>query len=214
MGIIFSPLGALQAGVNIAALAHRGSVGSPSRLQFLRGQLPKMELHNLVSGEWLRAQYNPAELEETVGVEWQKQSVVGMSHKPLQYTATDNAGFGFELVLDALEEVQANRQAKLRGVDYLEDARRFLLHLCYAPKTTKGVRGAAPPRVLFYWPRFISLTCVVTQLSFRYTRFSNLGQPVATVCKVSLSEIRDVRLTSEEVRKRGSLREPNPLEGR
>lgn len=210
-GIIFSPLGALQLGMNVAALRDRGPDNAGLlRLMNVRGGLPKMEIHNLTTGEWRKVQFNPAELEETLSVDWQQHKVVGLSHQPMQYIATDNATFQFDLIFDALEETQQGRQSRVRGTDYVEESRRFMSHLCYSAAYRYGLQGGAPPRVLFYWPRFISMTCVVQKLSFRYARFAATGQPVTAVARVTLMEIRDVRLTSEEVREKGTLRESTP----
>jgi len=68
------------------------------------------------------------------------------------------------------------------------------------------VVGGGPPRALFVWPGVISLTCVLTALSFKYDRFNLEGTPVQFTAKVTLEETRDVRLLSEEVLADGSQR--------
>ena len=60
--------------------------------------------------------------------------------------------------------------------------------------------------MLFIWPRFISLTCVITALSFKYSRFRLDGTPVQFTAKVAFEEIRDVRLYSEDVLRDGTQR--------
>ena len=52
----------------------------------------------------------------------------------------------------------------------------------------------------------MSLTCVVTALSFKYGRFNLDGTPVQFTAKVALEEVRDVRLLSEDVLQDGTQR--------
>jgi hypothetical protein len=56
------------------------------------------------------------------------------------------------------------------------------------------------------WPTIAILTCVITALAFKYRRFNVAGTPVQFTVKVSLEEIRDVRLVSEDVLASGTQR--------
>jgi hypothetical protein len=148
----------------------------------------------------LKAQFNPTELAETLAVNWNKLAVLGFSHMPQQYQNTDNHGFSFELMFHATD-------ASGRRLDDLVRARLFLLALCYPSKNTRGSPATgAPPRVMFFWPNLVSLTCVVKKLAIKHTMFNTQGSPVISQAKIDIEEIRDARLYADEVRLRGTMR--------
>ena len=158
----------------------------------------RMSIANVSSGESIEAQFNPTELEEALEVNWARQTVPGLSHQPLQFVNTGNLKFTLELQFEA--------QNTATDVDRNLQARRFLQSLCYPRRGAANVIGGGPPRVLFVWPTFVSLTCVIASLSFKYSRFNLAGTPVQFTAKVALEEIRDVRLLSEEVLANGTQR--------
>ncbi len=149
----------------------------------------------------LQAQFNPTELAETIAVNWNKLAVLGFSHMPQQYQNTDNHGFSFELTFHAMD-------GSGRRLDDLVRARKFLLALCYASKNTRGSPATgAPPRVMFFWPNLVSLTCILKKLAFKHTMFNVQGSPVITAVKIDIEEIRDQRLYADEVLLRGTRRD-------
>jgi hypothetical protein len=163
------------------------------------GQKPKrMSIANVATGDSIDAQFNPSELEEMLDVNWARQTVPGLSHQPLQFVNTGNTKMSFELRFEA--------QDPTTTLDRLLRDRRFLQSLCYPRRGASTVIGGGPPRALFIWPKIVSLTCVVTGLAFRYTRFNLDGTPIEFACRVSLEEIRDVRLFSEDVLNDGTQR--------
>ena len=157
----------------------------------------RMSLANLATGESIEAQFNPSGLEESLEVNWTRQVVPGLSHQPLQFVHTGNDKFNLELLFEALEAT---------GLDDLLLARRFLQSLCYPRRGAQDVIGGAPPRVLFVWPTIASLTTVITSLAFKYERFNVAGTPTRFTVKVSLEEIRDVRLFADDVLRSGTRR--------
>jgi hypothetical protein len=158
----------------------------------------RMSIANVSTGDSVEAQFNPNELEEALEVNWTRQTVPGLSHQPLQFVNTGNVKFTMELNFEV--------QDPSTDLETIHLARRFLLSLCYPRRGAEDVVGGGPPRALFVWPGVISLTCVVTSLSFKYDRFNLEGTPVQFTAKVTLEEIRDVRLLSEEVLADGSQR--------
>ena len=66
---------------------------------------------------------------------------------------------------------------------------------------------------MFVWPTIVSLNCVISSLTFKYSRFNLAGTPVQFTAKLGLEEIRDVRLLSEEVLADGSQRSGAGLGG-
>ncbi len=163
------------------------------------GQRPaRMSIANIATGGSVEAQFNPTEFEEALEVHWARQTVPGLSHQPLQFVSTGNVKFSLELRFEAQEPTS--------GLEHILFARRFLQSLCYPRRGAEDVAGGGPPRALFVWPSVISLTCVVTGLSFNYGRFNRAGAPVQFTARVTLEEVRDVRLLSEEVLADGTQR--------
>ena len=158
----------------------------------------RMSIANIATGESIDAQFNPTDFEEALEVNWARQTVPGLSHQPLQFVNTGNAKFTLELNFEAQDPTADLEQIHL--------ARRFLQSLCYPRRGAEDVIGGGPPRALFVWPNVVSLTCVVTGLSFKYGRFNLEGAPIQFTAKVTLEEIRDVRLISEDVLADGSQR--------
>lgn len=157
-----------------------------------------MSIANVSTGESVEAQFNPTDFDEALEVNWARQTVPGLSHQPLQFVNTGNAKFTLELNFEA--------QDLTTDLDQIHLARRFLQSLCYPRRGAEDVVGGGPPRALFVWPNVVSLTCVVTVLSFKYGRFNVEGTPVQFTAKVTLEEIRDVRLISEDVLADGTQR--------
>ena len=163
----------------------------------------RMSIANMTTGDSIEAQFNPTEFEETLEVNWARLTVPGLSHQPLQFINTGNAKFSLELYFDAtgLES------------DSFALPRRFLQSLCYPKRGAQDVIGGGPPRALFIWPEIISLSCVLTGLSFKHKRFNVDGAPSQYTAKLSLEEIRDVRLLSEDVLANGTARSGAGREG-
>jgi len=157
-----------------------------------------MTIANVSTGESVEAQFNPTEFEEALEVNWARLTVPGLSHQPLQYVNTGNAKFTLELNFEA--------QDPTTDLEQIHRTRRFLLSLCYPRRGAADVASGGPSRALFIWPSVVSLTCVITALSFKYGRFNLEGTPVQFTAKVGLEEIRDVRLVSEDVLASGSQR--------
>lgn len=164
----------------------------------------RMSIANIGTGDSIEAQFNPTELEETLDVSWARLTVPGLSHQPLQFVNTGNTKMSFELQFEA--------QDPAATLDQLLRSRRFLQSLCYPRQGASNVTTGGPPRALFIWPNIVSLTCVLTALAFRYTRFNIEGTPIEFACRVSLEEIRDVRLTSEDVLSDGTQRSGSAAE--
>lgn len=165
---------------------------------------PRVSFTNLRTGETVEAPLFPESLEEEVVVNWARQGIVGMSHSLLQYGYTDSYKLpGLELPF---------RGTSREEVDRIHDVRLFLLSACYPPEGASTVREGAPPRLLFFWPQLVSLTCVITNLKIRHQRMNSQGRPTFFVATLDLEEIRDFRLTMDNVRVVGSRRAVVPPE--
>lgn len=91
----------------------------------------RMSIANTATGDVVEAQFNPAEFEEALEVNWARQTVPGLSHQPLQFVNTGNVKFTLELNFDALDPTT--------DVDQIRFARRFLQSLCYPRRGAEDV---------------------------------------------------------------------------
>ena len=160
---------------------------------------PAMTLVNMVTGESRTAQFNPPEFTESVAVNYARMQVPGLSHTRKHFVNTDDVKFDFELFYHCIDG---------GGPDSLQailDDRKFLYALTH-PWRADTIKRGGPPRVLFIWPTFISLSCVVTSLSFTYTTFNKQGRPIAYKAKLTLEEIRDVFVSMEDILTLGTQR--------
>ena len=160
---------------------------------------PRITLHNIGSGETVEMPFFPSTLTERIVVSYSRQKVVGMSHTILQYANTENytlPGLSFFFRATTPEELAANLSA-----------RNFLMSLCVAREGARAVRDGGPPRILFIWPQMISLTTKITNLQLQHTKFNVRGASTIYSAKFDLEEIRDARLTSEQVRTFGTIRD-------
>ena len=149
----------------------------------------KMYLINLATGIERQVQFNPTEFTRSLEVEYARQTIPGLSHKVLQYVSTNNTKFELELFFDA-----DTRDQILQNLA----TRRFVESLCY-PRGVNSIVNGGPPRVLFVWPTFISLTTVLTNVTETYTKFAPDGTPIGFTLGIALEEVRDVRLLSDDV---------------
>jgi hypothetical protein len=162
------------------------------------GRSPRMTLVNVATQEYVTVQFNPAEFEETIGAAYARQVVPGLSHKVLQFINTENETFTFDLFHQATNGGPEDLAAILLS-------RRFLLSVCH-PRRADGLIGAGAPRVMFIWPKLITLTCVVTSVKLKYTRFNGEGAPVSFIATTTLEEIRDTHVTAEDILELGTQR--------
>jgi len=149
----------------------------------------KMYLVNLATGIERVVQFNPTEFSRTLEVEYAKQTVPGLSHKIMQYVSTGNSAFEMELFFDA-----DNRDQILQNLA----TRRFIESLCY-PRGVNSIVDGGPPRVLFVWPTFISLTTLITSVTETFTKFASDGTPIGFTLSLAMEETRDARLLSDDV---------------
>ncbi len=158
-----------------------------------------LTLVNMVTGDARTAQFNPEELEESLGVNYARLQVPGLSHTRKHFINTEDVKYSFELFQHCLESGDTG----LASMKAIREDRRFLYALTH-PWRADGIKRGGAPRVLFIWPKLISLTCVVTQLSFKYSMFNKDGAPVAWRAKVSLEQIRDEFVSMEDILNTGT----------
>lgn len=157
----------------------------------------RLHLIDLSTGEDFEALFNPEQVTEEIQVAYSRLVIPGMSHQPLQYSNTGNEGLQFDLY--SVGHTPGERER-------VEDFRRFLQSLCYPKGDAGTIDDGAPPRVLFVWPRVWTFTCVITHLRFVHSQFTVGGQISRSMASVTIEEIRDIRLTSDDVRRHGTRR--------
>lgn len=138
-----------------------------------------MELHVLSDEEehgndWIKAGFNPSEIQTSIKAQWAEHVIPGRSDRPMHYVSTENLSMKFELFWDAampgLRGGAVNPDAsKLtgEGITPIDKARNFVMALPYPLASTATIQLNAPPRVLFFWPGYLSLTGVVMSVDIR-----------------------------------------------
>lgn len=167
---------------------------TPERMYILSVDQPK---------DRMDAQFNPESLRETVSTHWNRWDIPGLSHQPMQYGYTANDRFEFELVFDAGKGTHPINTSKV-AINLLH--RDLLLSWQYLRRQDDLGSIGDTQRLLFVWPNFISLTCVLTSVSFTYDMFNSIGQPTSFRAQIQLEEIRDAIMYSEDVQIQGSQR--------
>ncbi|WP_428263675.1 peptidoglycan-binding protein [Haliangium sp.] len=157
---------------------------------------------NLRTGESMPLLLNPTELREQVRVNYSRLQVPGLSHEVLQFQSTGNTSLPVEFYVD---KFFARTVSVEQDPDIL-DFKRFLQALTVPSGGAQDIAAGGPPRALFVWPGLVSVTCVVTSLEFRYELFGVGGEVLVYRAQATLEEIRDLRVTSEELRTLGSER--------
>ena len=169
------------------------------------GTPPRMILVNVRTGEEKTVLRNPLRPIQDITVNYNRMGSPGLSHQPLQYSNTGNATFPDMQFF--ISKYSAVKSGLLNDPDIL-DFERFLLSFTAPSEMGQGILGGAPPRILLIWPAPVfSVECVVTKLRFEYQRFATrTAELLRYVATVSFEEIRDERLTSEDLRVMGSKR--------
>lgn len=157
----------------------------------------RVTICNLLTQEEVEVQFNPEKLEEEVSINWAKLHIPGHGHQLQQFVNTNNHGVALELYYRATNEEEMKR---------LEETRKFLLSLCYPSEAAGDVVSGAPARVLFVWPNLFAFTCYVQKVKLVHVSFAQDGRPTRFNATLELEEVRDGRLTSEEVRANGTRR--------
>jgi hypothetical protein len=156
---------------------------------------PRCWLVNVASGESMQCLFNPTQLSEKLQVNWNRLVVPGLSHQVLQFQGTSNRQLaGVEFYLDRFFA------AEQPGDVNILEFRAFLRALTVPPQGNEGVPATAPPRVLFIWPRVVTVECVVASVEFQYRQLAIDGSVLVYTASVTFEEILDTRVTSEALR--------------
>lgn len=161
-------------------------------------RMPRIIIANLETGEGYEMPFVPETLEEQVDVVRSTLEILGLPHNRRQYTGTTShqiPGLEFFFRGTTPEEVRN-----------IHEGRKFLLSLTAPRAAADTVRTGAPPRFLFVWPQLFRMTCELDSLRIRHEKFNTEGLTTIFRATIGFQEVRDVRLTSEEIRETGTLR--------
>lgn len=157
---------------------------------------PRVTIINTDTGEELEAQYNPTELSRGLEVAYNVIQADGLGFTPMQYRNTSAQALKLTFELSAISDSQ----------DDMNRALRFYESLCYPTLSPSG-KSLSPPPVLFVWPTYISMTCVVTKWQETTSKFSTATmEPILAKVEIELSEARLTALYSDDVRENGGWR--------
>jgi hypothetical protein len=156
----------------------------------------KCEIVNLATYERKVVQFNPPTLTRSLKANWARLTVPGLSHQPLHFVNTGNTN------LPAVEfQMDRGADPSFDVMDFFAFMRSLLL----PPEPAGGVPQTSPPRVLFVWPKVLSLEFIAMDVSERYDLFYPQGGVRAGVATVTFEQILDFRLTGEDVRNESPL---------
>lgn len=173
----------------------------------------RMTLANIETGDIITAQFNPDEVKEELQVNYEHLEILGQSFQPLQYKSTSNFQLNYELEFDGVSQrdIAATPLLAAAGTDTvgpnaIMGARAFLYHLCYPRKGAQDVTGGGPPRAYMYWPNLYAFSCRIAKISITHKRFVRNMTPVLFTAQVTVEQISDGRIFSEDVLAKGTLR--------
>lgn len=157
----------------------------------------KVSLVNIDSGEEIEVLANPTELTEARKVGWSKITVPGLSHRPAHYTGSENAALRVSFWIDAHVAREKGGSFDVEG--FANFCRAFTV-----PRIQGGEIAGEPPRLLFVWS-VLSMICRVESLDLSFTSFDEDGGPLQYTAAFTLSEARDTRISSQQMRTAGGL---------
>lgn len=174
----------------------------PSALTLNIDNPPKGMLVNLSTNERFKFMFNPSFLEETIEARFARVNVPGLSHQRLQYSGTSNKTIPLELFMSQLA-VDLKR-GQVGVAPYVATTMKNYLESLIYPQGDAESGQQGTPRILFIWPRMITMVARVMKIQFLHRQFSiNTGATTMLVAKLSLEEDRDLALLMSEVREGG-----------
>jgi len=172
----------------------------PASLDFLKRKPARLHLQSLGDpSQHIEAQFNPEQVRETFAANYARLSVLGLSHKPLQYQNTENEVLDLTLAFRVYDR-EGNKLASN------DAARRFLMSHFVSPRGATTIAGARPRRLLVVWPNFFSLCVTLTKMTIAHTFFGIDGTPYHFAADCSFEKDRQTRLTAEDVITLGTQR--------
>lgn len=170
--------------------------------------------------------FRPSPIRQSVKVNYESMSVIGMSHEYKTYRNTSNFLFPFELYVNrmmmikdgAIPTTQKEREGQRTGnpeggsdqlyalSQQIEAGRRYLEALSVPPATSYGVSGSSPPVCLLVIPGVVTMRARLIDLDINFTEFDISMNISELRAKVTFEEAPMSRFTMQDVLERGSNR--------
>lgn len=165
----------------------------------------KAYLINLETHEKMVFLFNPPEFSETVVPMYDEVTIHGMSQGLMRFKATKPLIWDLELyanlhLVSADQDISSEDAART-----INDMRNFLLSLTIPSRRYMTYIGGSPPLATFIWPGVVCCDVRLTGLKFNFDQFTPDLDLLAYRAQVQLTESRDSRKWSEELRVWGSV---------
>lgn len=153
------------------------SVTSPAKATITRVDDPSTSVECM---------FNPKEYTFTKQNSWQAAKTKGTNVPPLEFTSGNPATLQMSLLFDTYdtgEDVRSKYTDKIWELTHVD------------PKlTNKKSKKGRPPIVRFQWGSAWSFEAVITNLTQKFTLFTEEGTPVRATLDVTFSQVKDAKL--------------------
>jgi len=168
--------------------------------------------------------FRPEPVREAISVNYNKMSVLGMSHEYQAYANTTSIPIEFELYVNRLmllkdgvvgdnkppqqgETTQDATGERLAALSRdIENGRRYLEALTVPPQMPIGVVGGAPPVCLLVLPGILELRVRLTGLQITFSEVDLIGNITEMRARCTFEEAPLGRFTMQDVLERGTFR--------
>jgi hypothetical protein len=194
---------------------------------FARGSIYNPELPE--DSQNLTFFFKPEPIREQLQANYDKMSVIGMSHQYQSYSFTNNMAIQFDLYMNSLmmtkegfkggtnrsinrnttgenNEVETSQQTVTGASAEIEWSRRYLEALLVPPVNFTGLIGSSPPAVILSLPGIVTIRCRLMQLSVEFVSMDIHNNIKELKMKVKFEEAPLNRITMQDVLENGSFR--------
>jgi hypothetical protein len=154
--------------------------------------------------KWIPVMMNPSEVIHSLKTRRADMATPGRVGAQRHYLGTENRTVSFKCIWDAFVKAD-DASSFARNLKDLAYARKFLEAMTAPSDGTNGLTGA-PPRFLFFWARYCSLTCDLESINFRDDKFGPDGTLWGFEASFDLKEVGDIQITLESAMSGGLLR--------
>ena len=137
-------------------------------------------------GTSIECMFNPKEYTFTKQNSWQPAKTKGTNVPPLEFTSGNPATLQLQLMFDTYDT----------GADVRSEYTDKIFELTHVdPKLiNKKSKKGRPPIVRFHWGSAWLFEAVITNLTQKFTLFTETGTPVRAILDVTFSQVKDAKL--------------------
>ncbi len=202
-------------GTNLGSLAAQGIKKEA------KGYLRNLLLYDSPAGDFRDTMdfwFRPAPVRESLRVNWEKSTPLGMSHGYASYTSTDNVPIDLEIYQQALMILKETTAGAARGTAegnasdlatvsaMMEDDRRFLEAMAYPGASPSGAIEAAAPTGILCLPGLLTLRVRLVSLDFTFEDCDGEGRLREWRASCSFEEAPMGRITMQDHLTNGMFR--------